>query len=241
MKSIILCEGTTDLLLLQFLLEYKYGYKYKTSVVNPKSSKLKSKTLDKDKSSIEIRACDGIDNIPKELKSVIDKNIYAQQEEVYHTIMVLIDKDTAISDMQFLSKCNYCALKGWKSFKVEEWLEYEMMTTFNETIKLKVYFKSIPEVGVGAIENVMLDALSTDSDDKIIVNKCEKFIDHIKKKHASKKYIKNESAKYKAIFNTYFAIRIPNQKYNERAKILRAYDWVNNDILNQTFSFLDEL
>ena len=32
MKTIILCEGTTDLLMLQFVLQYKYQWKYEEFV-----------------------------------------------------------------------------------------------------------------------------------------------------------------------------------------------------------------
>ena len=39
--------------------------------------------------------------------------------------------------------------------------------------------------------------------------------------------------------NSYFSIRAPEEKYDERARILSAYDWKNNEILNSSFSFLD--
>ena len=42
-----------------------------------------------------------------------------------------------------------------------------------------------------------------------------------------------------SIFNTYFAIRAPEEKYDDRARILRAYDWENNEVFNSNFSFLD--
>lgn len=29
----------------------------------------------------------------------------------------------------------------------------------------------------------------------------------------------------KAVFNTYFAIRTPEEKCGERSRVLRAYDW----------------
>ena len=43
----------------------------------------------------------------------------------------------------------------------------------------------------------------------------------------------------KAVFNTYFAIRTPEEKCGERSRVLRAYDWKNNEVLNKSFGFLD--
>ena len=43
------------------------------------------------------------------------------------------------------------------------------------------------------------------------------------------------------IFNTYFAIRTPEEKYDERARVLKAYDWRNNPVLSQGFDFFNIL
>ena len=36
----------------------------------------------------------------------------------------------------------------------------------------------------------------------------------------------------KAVFNTYFAIRTPEEKFDERSRVLKAYDWEKNEVLN---------
>ena len=43
----------------------------------------------------------------------------------------------------------------------------------------------------------------------------------------------------KAVFNTYFSIRTPEEKYDERAKVINAYNWKGNEVLNSCFQFLN--
>ena len=38
MKAVVFCEGTTDLLMIQFVLQYKYGWKYDGFVENTVSN-----------------------------------------------------------------------------------------------------------------------------------------------------------------------------------------------------------
>ena len=40
MKAVVFCEGTTDLLMIQFVLQYKYGWKYDGFVENTVSNRL---------------------------------------------------------------------------------------------------------------------------------------------------------------------------------------------------------
>lgn len=53
------------------------------------------------------------------------------------------------------------------------------------------------------------------------------------------RYLQKKSQVEKGVFNTYFAIRTPEEKPDERAKILNAFDWSENEVLNTTFQFLD--
>ena len=62
MKAVVFCEGTTDLLMIQFVLQYKYGWKYDGFVENTVSNRLMKRILVKDGAKIEIRSCGGITN-----------------------------------------------------------------------------------------------------------------------------------------------------------------------------------
>ena len=43
MKTAILCEGTTDLLMIQFILQYKYKWRYSGFLENAENNKINKK------------------------------------------------------------------------------------------------------------------------------------------------------------------------------------------------------
>lgn len=68
MRAVVLCEGTTDLLMIQYVLQYKYDWKYEGFLENTVTNRLQKKTLKKNEAIIEIQSCGGITNIPVKVK-----------------------------------------------------------------------------------------------------------------------------------------------------------------------------
>ena len=83
----------------------------------------------------------------------------------------------------------------------------------------------------------MLEALATDEVEENLIKDSNDFITEMAQKQ--NRYLKKKSRIPKAVFNTYFAIRTPEERYDERARILKAYDWKSNETINKSFSFLD--
>ncbi len=54
MRTVILCEGTTDLLMIQFVLQYKYGWKYDDYSDDSETNRLIKKKLVKQNEIVEI-------------------------------------------------------------------------------------------------------------------------------------------------------------------------------------------
>ena len=70
MKAIILCEGTTDLLMIQFVVQYKYGWQYDGFVENTVTNRLIRRNLSRGNDSVEINSCGGIMNIPSKINKI---------------------------------------------------------------------------------------------------------------------------------------------------------------------------
>ena len=68
MKTMIFCEGTTDLLMIQYVLQYKYGWHYNGFLENSETNRLRKKTLKRDTDIVDIESCGGITNIPKRMQ-----------------------------------------------------------------------------------------------------------------------------------------------------------------------------
>lgn len=238
MKTLIFCEGTTDVLLIQFVLQFKYGWKYKGFLENKASNRLVERELVKEEREITIRACGGINNIPMELQKLKDKITYATQtEEICHKIIVMIDHDTIDSNQIFVQQLNEALELNLSEMQLSIWNVWKIENVILGMQKVDLYIKSIPEKETGAIEKIMLEALRTDEIEHDLIQQCEGFIEEISE--TQNRYLQKKSRIYKAIFNTYFAIRTPEEKYDERARILKAYDWENNEVLNNSFDFLN--
>ena len=149
----------------------------------------------------------------------------------------MIDHDTVNSNEEFIGQIN---LKLDTDYVVSQ-INLEVGWTIDNPIigkiNISLFVKSIPEEETGAIETVMLKALETDSVEAGLIADATVFVNDIASKQS--RYLQKKSRVSKAIFNTYFAIRTPEEKYDERARILKAYDWENNEVINGSFSFLD--
>lgn len=237
MKKLILCEGTTDLLLLQFVLMFKYGWSYLDYEEEAATNRLVSKMLFKNGNIVEIKSCGGISKIPQQLAKEKDRMSQTTNlADCYENIIILIDHDTVESNASFMNQINEAINSEWHESDMAQWLPWKLENVVGE-VSTEIFIKSIPEDEVGAIERVMLSALNSDEIEDMVIGKCREFVTDIA--NSQVKYIQKMSRREKTIFNTYFAIRTPEEKHDERSRILRAYDWGNNEVLDLVFNFLD--
>lgn len=238
MKIIILCEGTTDLLMLQFVLQYKYHWKYEGFVENSVTNRLIKRKFIKNDSKVEICSCGGIMNISNEMVRVKETIEYATKvDEIFDKVIIMIDHDTENSNQEFIRKLNELLGVDFGLERINAETNWSIENNILGNKNISLYIKCVPEKETGAIENVMLDALNTDAVENLLIDRSKEFITKLDTEQD--RYLQRKSRLYKAIFNTYFAIRTPEEKYDERARILKAFDWEKNECLEKQFSFLD--
>lgn len=238
MRAVVFCEGTTDLLMIQFILQYKYGWKYDGFLENAETNRLLKKVLIKEGASIEIRSCGGIMNIPNEMKKFQEQmELATRRTECFSKVIVLIDHDTIDSNTDFLNKVNENLRTNFTERDINVDRKWVVNNLIFGNLELDIHIKCLPEKEIGAIETVMLEALATDSVEENLIDDSKNFIFEMAQKQ--NRYLQKKSLVSKAIFNTYFAIRTPEEKYDERARVLNAYDWEKNKVLNNSFDFLD--
>lgn len=238
MKTIIFCEGTTDILLLQFVLQYKYDWKYNGFVENTVTNRLLKRKLIKGDSTIELNSCGGIMNIPNMVLKIEDiLKLATKKEELFDKVIIMIDHDTVESNKEFIEQINEKLSTNFVEEQINTETDWMINNAVMGTIMVKLLIKSIPESETGAIETVLLEALGTDELEKSLISDSTEFVEETAKKQ--NRYLQKKSRISKAVFNTYFAIRAPEEKYDERSRILRAYNWKDNNVLSTCFDFLD--
>ena len=221
MKTMIFCEGTTDLLMIQYVLQYKYGWHYNGFLENSETNRLRKKTLKRDTDIVDIESCGGITNIPKRMQELQEQiQNTTREEELVNKVIILIDHDTVSSNGEFLDNINE---KIGTHFLEEDINVLRKWTVDNDFLE--------------STESIMLQALDTDSIENKIIQDSRQFIET--EAENQDRYLQKKSLVSKAIVNTYFAIRMPEEKYDERARVLKAYNWEENEVLNDSFAFLN--
>lgn len=238
MKTIICCEGTTDLLMIQFVLQFKYGWKYKGYEEDKSNNRLLVRELKRGNDIAKIMSCGGIMKIPNELEKIFDRQMnVTKQDEIWNRIIIMIDHDTEEGTSEFLTKLNGKIQQDIRERQLNSQIQLAISNSIFGNIPIELQIQCIPKNDTGAIEKIMLEALNTDEVEDKLIKECDGFIQGIVA--MQERYLQRQSRVSKAVFNTYFAIRAPEEKYDERARILNVYDWKNNEVLNSSFTFLD--
>ncbi len=242
MKSLILCEGKTDAILISYLLCKKWGWQY----VN---NKKRFKNYDISISEKENESAEWYENSDRQLlicgvggctkfKSFFNDKIYpiqklSKSDEVFQKIIVVIDHDqNTIESLEkeFSNSFNDIITE----MKNNTWINNSyFLKGFNTKVDIKSLLLIIPIKNEGELETVLLKAISDKSYDKIIVDDVEMFIDNIKD-HANK-YLTSKRMVMKAKLGAVFAIMSPQKVFSFIDEILRSVEWENSSTLMELF------
>lgn len=242
MKSIILCEGGTDLTLIQYFMEKANNWQYDKQV---KLFKLKqAKQLKNNENILIIGATGGCSEIPKYFSDVLESNRYSSTpEETYTNIVIITDRDEVgsfdeIKD-KILEKLNLNGIEIEKDIENNSWIKCNCLDGKMDLINFKILLLVIPFEENGALETFLLNAISQNDDyDKEIINKGNSFVNEI---DPEKRYLNRRRYITKAKFDVYFSVRTSAERFTERQNILRNINWEKYEEIQESFKKLKEL
>lgn len=178
MNSIIICEGLTDCLFIQYYMRNVCHWSDKSQRKN-KIFKW-CRELMNDSNSLLLGHNGGSSRLCEAFESVMKSNYYAQDSEIYHNVVIMTDRDddqserNIINDLMFIM--NQYKVININEIKSNEWCILELSNNLGEIIKIKLLLV-VPLDTHGAIETVLLDSLSkNDEYDHHIVEKSKEFI-----------------------------------------------------------------
>lgn len=239
MRRIILCEGETDATLIGLYLEKICGWTYTNSrnkIINipkklPSENKLANHYF-KGNDSLVICSVGGKDNFG----GFFEKHIYqmikrSNREELFYRIALITDADdrtieeieAAISEQ--LSLCI-------QSVSNNTWMANTYQADFGDNISIDFLLSVIPREGAGALETVLLDALSESSEGKLIVDSSITFID----KMPYYSYISTDRLKLKAKLGVALSVIYPDKVFSQFDEQLQIVDWSQSDTLSKCLS-----
>jgi len=241
MNSIILCEGRTDAILLSYYLIRIYGWEYAKK--GPKkhldintSENQEINWYKKDNNYLMIFGVGGKDNF----KNVINKYLSVVlrnylQDDSFQKIVILVDMDeSSVSEIQ---KKHIEWLKPFvKKVKDREWIIGEFIDAFGNMQKVEVLSIIIPVGKQGALETTLLESISEDEYDRVIVDNCRKFIAEIRL--YAEKYVSTNRLELKAHLSCVFAVISPEKIFTTLDNVIKEVHWDESEVLKECFSVL---
>ena len=247
MNHIMICEGSTDYVLLQYYMREAYQW-----VDDPKIQKgilkmpgQKSRNLQKDTDVLTIMAAGGCSQIGEGLKQVLQRNYLSAPDlkDIYKKIVIVTDRDEAGTEQEMTQNLsqvlNHYHIQNKEPLKNNDWIECVMKTQIGIEIRISILLLIIPFEENGALETFLLNAVkNADAYDRTIIEECEQLVDRVDPR---KKYLTSRRYITKAKFDTYFSIRTPAEQYLQRQDILKNVRWERYNGIQTAFHKLGEL
>ncbi len=247
MNYVLICEGSTDYVLLQYYMREAYGWADDITKQNSiiKVQGQKSRNLIKDGNILTImstggcsRLCEGLENVLKRNKSSAPDLI-----DSYNKVVIVTDRDEFETEKVFTNQveiilANYRVIHD-EAIINNKWVTCEMMNSMGKKIVFSLLVMIVPFEENGAMETFLLNAISeNDKYDEKIIGECRNFVDNI---DSERRYLNGRRLVTKAKFDTYFSIRTPSEQFVERQNILKNIKWEQYSKIQKDFELLSDL
>lgn len=241
MNKLILCEGKTDAILLSYYLEKTCGWAHRNAPkgLNIKADETKGESVywyRKENESLLICGVGGKDNFrsffrDKIQSAMVDSGAFAK-------IAVVTDRDDrhqkTIVD-SFLSLLNPIIA----TIKNDKWISNRYENSYMQEANVDFLLVIIPSENEGALETLLLEAISENGEDKAIVERSILYVDEIQP--IASKYLSKNRLKLKACLGVTWAIQYPEKLFSFIDEQIRSVKWEDSKVLEQCFEQLKSI
>ena len=243
MKSIILCEGSSDFTLLQYYMRKVYGWEYSNSHTINLDNIRRSATFSKEADLMSIGGCGGCNRIIPALGDVLESNTIATSGEQFDKVVIITDRDEIETEEKFIDDikalCDEYQINLLDTLENDKWVSAEYENGHQRKQLLKLLLLVIPFEETGAMETFLLNAIAqNDEYDAEIIKKSNQFVTDI---DPEKRYLKKRRYITKAKFDVYFSVRTAAEQFVERQNILKSVPWEKYELIQHEFNKLKEL
>ena len=241
MIRIILCEGKTDAVLLSYYLGRTKGWVYKDK---SKSLKLRLRDQDnqylghyaKDEEELHICGVGGKDNFVNFYQEYIEQYMISGQDmETEYKLAIVVDRDdeaTEEIEAHFAQNLGQCI----SDIKDGTWTANHFINSFGQEATVSLLCVIIPQREQGALETVLLKAISEDLYKKNLIDKSAHFVDDIYDE--AKEIITNERLKLKTKLGVSLAVLYPQKVFSLIDEQIKNIPWENSVVLKECFNEL---
>jgi len=241
MNKLILCEGITDAILLSYYLGKTAGWVFcqkgpKEFAIKTQSQNESVNWYKRGNDYLLICGVGGKDNFGSFFETRIKRPLV--DANAFEKIAIVTDRDERQIDEieKGLSDSLGSFFQGLRN---RTWLTNQYKDSFGRQKDVGVLLVVIPKEHFGALENVMLAAISEDPYDKRIVDKSAEFVRQMR--YDAEKYIGTDRLQLKAHLGVTWAIQYPEKVFSLLHEQICSVKWERSEVLEVCFGLLREI
>lgn len=241
MNKLILCEGKTDAILLSYFLERTCGWTHRNTIknlaINTDETKNESAYWYKrNDENLLICGVGGKDNFGAFFRDKIHEAMI--DSSAFSKIAVVTDRDN-----RQISSIRDSLLSAFRPVvtcaECNSWSNNFYTNSFGQQVSVDYLLLVVPHEKEGALESILLDAISEDAYDKVIVDMSKEYVESVVP-YASK-YITKPRLRLKACLGVSWAIQYPEKVFLLMDEQIRSVKWEQSEILDECFSELKKI
>lgn len=244
MNKLILCEGETDAILLSYYLQRTCGWTFSEHSpvgMNIKAEKIRGESANwyrKNDDYLLICAVGSKYQFQHFFEEKIAPPLQSANTAAFSKIALIIDHDNDPEE-EIVQRVRKELPLIARNAMHNAWTVHEYENGYGETQQLDFLLLIIPRDREGALESLLLDAISEDPYDKNIVEKSKAFVDGIAPE--ASRYIGKRRLILKAHLGVTWAIQSPQKVFQFIDEQLRSTPWEKSEILQETFEKIREI
>ncbi len=244
MNSVLLCEGSTDYVLLQYYMRKAYYWEDDSSRqdgIFKVEKDQESRKLFCGEHILTVASAGGCSKLKKGLEKALNRNRFASDTRpAFDHIVIITDRDEISTEEEFMRKIQEVFIRlsvcCTEDICTNKWTKCEMKNDMGEMLSFSFLLMVVPFEEKGAMETFLLNAIAKENQyDKSMIEACNEFVEHV---DPERRYLSGRRLVTKAKFDTYFSIRTAASQFRERQNILKGIEWEKYTVLQEAFRLL---
>lgn len=248
MRSLILCEGFDDAYILGYFLHKTLGFrpcdsqnfakKYTLLQKESKNQGISYYQKGNDHSPLAIWSVGGKDAFLDGFSATLNTSVMNNEERI-DQLFILQDKDDDTVEDRLLLLENELN----QSFITVNPLQNNVETIFSYEVEGENYLMKIIPIIIpfdekGALETILMEAISESEDGSFIVGEAKKYVENLLNSGTLNKYLQKERLILKAKYSSTIAITNPDRSTAVFDTLLMSHDWEKKESIQRHFSAL---
>jgi len=241
MNSVILCEGATDAVLLSYYLNKVSGWEFCKKApehLDIRESEFEQSVNWYKRNNDKLLIC-GVGGKEK-MGSFFREKIYSPmiKSNAFSKIVLILDRDKKSTD-SIEAHASHVFSPIVTEMRADNWIDNTYVDAFEIQKTVSSLLIAIPMEHQGALETLMLEAISEDSYDAEIVKSAGEFVDRMQK--SASRYIPSERMKLKAHLGVTWTVQYPEKVFKLIDEQIRSVSWEKSKVLHDCFHQLEKL